>query len=90
MNCNPTYVALLNEVCVGLGFCGSVADGEPLHVDQFIPESGALSADQFVNWVFRAEGMEPEGDDAQKHTQSVREAFVRHMGANVVDAASLK
>lgn len=90
MDRNTPYDALLHEICVGLGFCGSVANGEALHVDQFIPESGPVSADQFVNWVFRAEGMDPEGDDALKHAQSVREAFVRHMGANVVDAVILK
>ncbi|WP_426166928.1 hypothetical protein [Sandarakinorhabdus sp. DWP1-3-1] len=90
MDCNPGYDALLHEVCIGLGFCGSVDDGELLHVDQFIPESGPVSADQFVNWVFRAEGMDPDGEDALKHAHSLREAFVRHMGVEVVDADILK
>ena len=90
MDCNPAYDALLHEVCVRLGFCGSVVDGEPLHVDQFVPESGPVSADQFVNWVFRAEGMDPDGADALKHAHSLREAFVRRMGVEVVDAVVLK
>jgi hypothetical protein len=90
MNHKSAYDALLTEVCVGLGFCGSVANGEPLHLDQFIPERGPVSADQFVEWVFRAEGMDPDGEDGQKHAASIREAFVRHMGINVVDALALK
>jgi hypothetical protein len=84
------YDTLLHEVCVGLGFCGSVVNGQPLHVDAFIPTQGPVSADQFVEWVFRAEGMDPTGTDAAKHVDSLREAFVRHMGAEVVDAQTLK
>ena len=90
MNDKCAYDALLNEVCVGFGFCGSVVDGEPLHVDQFIPEFGAVSADQYVQWVFRAEGMDPDDEDARKRAASLREAFVRHMGMDVVDAQALK
>lgn len=90
MDRKPAYNAFLTQVCVALGFCGSVANGEPLHVDQFIPESGPVSADQFVNWVFRAEGMDPDETDALKHAHSLRKAFVRHMGFEVVDAAVFK
>lgn len=84
------YDALLHEVCVGLGFCGDVVDGKPLHVDQFIPNNGRVSADQFVEWVFRAEGMDPNEPDAIKHASSLRDAFVRHMGGDIVDACNLK
>ena len=90
MSDKSAYDALLHEVCVGLGFCGSVVDGQPLHVDQFIPEHGAVGADQFVEWVFRAEGMDPDEEDALKHAGSLREAFVRHMGSEAVDAQLLK
>ena len=84
------YDALLHEVCVGLGFCCSVVDGEPLHVDAFIPTHGRVSADQFVEWVFRAEGMNPKEADAVTHAHSLRAAFVRHMGSEFVDAEALK
>ena len=90
MNDKSAYNALLNEVCVGLGFCGSVVDGQPLHVDQFVPEHGAVSADQFVEWVFRAEGWSPEEGAASSHAAELRKAFVRHMGAEAVDARQLK
>ena len=83
------YDALLHDVCVRLGFCGSVVNGEPLHVDRFVPTLGRVSADQFVEWVFRAEGMDPQDAVAMKHAHSLREAFVRHMGSDVVDARAL-
>jgi hypothetical protein len=89
MSDKSPYDALLIEVCAGLGFCGSVVNGEPLHVDRFIPDHGPVSADEFVEWVFRAEGMEPNGPDARKHRQSLRQAFVKYMG-EVADARSLK
>jgi len=84
------YEALQHEICVGLGFCGSVIDGKPSHVDSFIPERGSVSADQFVEWVFLAEGMDPAEDDATKHAASLREAFVKNMGGDIVDASRLK
>jgi hypothetical protein len=84
------YEALQHEVCVALGFCGSVVDGKPSHVDFFIPEQGPVSADEFVEWVFLAEGMDPDEDAATKHAASLREAFVRHMGDDIVEASRLK
>jgi hypothetical protein len=90
MTTKSAYDALLKEVCVGLGFCGSVVDGKPLHVDHFIPDQGAVSANQFVDWLFRAEGMDPWGADAREHRESLRQAFVRHMGGDAVDAQMLK
>jgi hypothetical protein len=84
------YVALLQEVCVRLGFCGSVVADEPLHVDMFLPVAGAVTADRFVECVFRAEGWDPEGPGASEFGPQLREAFVRHMGADVVDARALQ
>ena len=78
---------LLHEVCVGLGYCGSVVDGEPLHVSMFIPDAGPVSADEFVAWVLRAEGFEPT---ELQHAGEIRHAFVRHMGSDIVDARLLK
>lgn len=92
MSGNPNYNALMHEVCVGCGWCGGIVDGKPCHVDDLIPESGAVSADQFVDWLFVAEGMDPQDNSAkwQKHKDRLREAFVRHMSAEVVDASLLK
>jgi len=80
------YDKLLDEVCVRLGFCGSVVDGQPLHVDQFLPQSGVLTNEEFTDALFKAEGWDPDGSEAQTFRSSVREAFVRHMGGSEMDA----
>jgi hypothetical protein len=90
MNDKSSYNALLDEICGDLGFCGSVVDGQPLHVDHFIPEQGIVSADEFVDWVFRAEGWSSSDGAASSHAAILRKAFVRHMGAEAVDAEQLK
>ena len=87
---NSAYDALLHEVCVRLGFCGSVVDGEPLHVDLFLPEMGHVDADDFADAVFKAEGWDPYGPGAHDHRQSLCEAFVRHIGGSEADARMLR
>ena len=83
------FDALLKEVCVRLGFCGSVVDGKPLHVADLLPNSGLVSADSFANAVFAAEGCNPDGPTAQKHRAAIRDAFIRHLGGPEVDARLL-
>jgi len=92
MSENPAYNALMHEVCVGFGWCGAVVNGEPSHVDDLIPAVGPVSAEQFVDWLFQADGIDPQSEPAkwQKHKASLREAFVRHMGTDLVDASALK
>ena len=92
MSGNPAYNALQHDVCIGRGWCGGIVDGKPCHVDDFIPEVGPVSAEQFVEWLFQAEGLDPssEPEKWQKHKDGLRQAFVQHMGAEVVDASALK
>ena len=85
MPANP-YNALLDYICVELGFCGSVKDGKSLHVSEFVPAVGMVTADQFSEWVLRAEGIEP----VSEHQQALQAAFVRFMGAAAVDARFLR
>lgn len=87
MTCPPAYNALMTEVCVGKGWCGGVVDGQPRHVDMFIPESGPVTADQFVDWLFEAEGLTGQAEGSRAE---LRKAFTRHMGCDVVDAQMLK
>ena len=47
---------LLKKSCVHLGFCSSVADGQPLHVDQFLREFGVLTHDEIADAIFNVEG----------------------------------
>lgn len=87
------YDALMSELCVGLGWCGSVVGGEPRHVDDYIPDQGPVTAGQFVDWLLEAEGL---GDATvyperyKKWRRELTEVFIRHMGASTVDATQLR
>lgn len=82
------YDDLLKDLCVRLGFCGSVVDGRPVRVEDLLPSSGAVTVEAFTDALFRAEGWDPAGADAQKLRPAVEDAFVRHMGSLAIDAAT--
>jgi hypothetical protein len=83
------YERLLNDICVGMGFCGCIKAGKPLHVDDFIPKEGQVTADEFVDWVILADDMDLSL--ARKESRrAIRAAFVRRMGGETVDAARLR
>jgi hypothetical protein len=86
------YDALLHEVCVEFGFCGCIKDGRPLHVNWFIPSRGPVHADQFVEWVFLADNMNPNSrlERWQPLKDAIRAAFIKYMGGEVVDATRLR
>jgi len=92
MSGSKNYNSLMHEVCVERGWCGGIINGKATHVDDFIPASGTVPAAQFVDWLFLADGMDPtaEPDKWQSHKDGLRAAFVRHMGADVVEASRLK
>ena len=85
----PTkFDGMMHKVSVGMGFCGSVVDGEPRHVIDYIPNYGSVTADQFASWVLEAEGM-PSGPD-EPFWSGLRAVFVEYMGSEIVDAQDLK
>ena len=85
----PTkFDGMMHEVCVGMGFCGSVVNGQPRHVIDYIPNSGTVAADQFASWLLEAEGMPSEPSEA--FWSDLRAIFVKHMGHETVDAQDLK
>ena len=86
------YDALMHEVCASWGFCGCIKEGQPLHVDFIIPPEGPVTADQFVEWVFLADNLNPNSDPERwaRQKQAIRAAFVTHMGGEVVDARQLQ
>ena len=90
---DPTaFDALMLEVCVEKGWCGSVVDGRSLHVTDFMPDSGEVTADQFAHWLFAADGVDPDEDPGkwQSHLDGLRDVFVRHMGAETADVERLR
>ena len=92
MTTKTGYDALMHEICVGMGFCGCVKYGKPLHVDDFIPEDGPVKAEQFIEWVFLADDMNPNVDPQkwQPHKDKMKAAFIKFMGGDVVDASKLR
>lgn len=86
------FDALMHEVCVERGWCGSVVGGEPSHVTDFLPAVGEVTADQFVEWLFDAEGVDLSDDPTkwQTHYDGLRAAFVRHMGSDRAEVERLR
>jgi hypothetical protein len=90
------YDGLQHDLCVGWGFCGCVTEGgEPKHVDDFIPEHGLVTAAQFADWAIKADW--PWGYDHPefekfhaKWADKIASLFVKHMGADTVDASVLQ
>tara|TARA_R110002051_G_scaffold170149_1_gene240828 strand:+ start:204 stop:482 length:279 start_codon:yes stop_codon:yes gene_type:complete len=86
MKDSSNFTALMDAVCMGLGFCGSVKDGVPLHFTDLLPGAGKINADEFASLVFVAEGMDAA---TQGHREEIKRAFVQHMGSDLVDVAIL-
>ncbi|MEO6360600.1 MAG: hypothetical protein ABIO43_08515 [Sphingomicrobium sp.] len=86
------YDALMHDACVVWGFCGTIKHGCSLHVDLLIPPAGPVTADQFVEWLFLADNLNPNSEPArsQRQKEALRGAFVKHMGAETVDAGLLQ
>jgi hypothetical protein len=87
------FDGMMHEFCVKLGWCGCVKDGKPLHVSDFIPETGAVSADEFARWLITADGFDPDqlsASDARHWISQLKAVFVKHMGADVIDASNLR
>jgi hypothetical protein len=92
MKVKNRFDSLMHAVCVVHGYCGGMHGDKFMHVTDFIPQAGDVTADQFVKWVFLAEykneneRMSPKWD---RHRQTIRHHFVEHMGSDVVDASQL-
>ncbi len=85
------FDALMHEVCVERGWCGSVLDERRMHVTDFLPANGSVTADQFVGWLFAADGVDPNDDlpKWQPHIDALRDSFIRHMGSPSVNVERL-
>jgi hypothetical protein len=81
----------LRAVCVGYGYCGSLQDEEFVHVTDFIPERGTVTAGQFIDWLFIADGDQWLGKPSEMMTRErLRACFIAYMGSDVVQARRLR
>jgi hypothetical protein len=79
------FNGMMNEFCVGLGWCGCVSE--------FIPETGPVSADDFARWLIMADGIDPNrtsASDIGRWMHQLKAVYVKHMGAEVIDASNLR
>jgi hypothetical protein len=87
------FDGMMHEFCVGVGWCGCTKDGKPLHVSDFIPATGPVSADEFARWLIMADGFDPDqlsASEIRRWMPQLEAMFVKHMGADVIDARNLR
>jgi hypothetical protein len=86
------FDGMMHELCVRLGWCGCIKDNKPLHVTDFIPASGLVSADEFAKWIIMADGIDPDqvSNDIKRWMSQLKTVFVKHMGADNIDASQLR
>ena len=86
------FDGMMHEFCVRLGWCGCVKDGRPLHVTDFIPETGPVSADEFAKWLIMADGLDPDqlSPEIRRWLPQLKAVFIKHMGADIIDASKLR
>jgi hypothetical protein len=74
-----------------MGFCGgTTVEGKAAHVSDYIPDSGFVTAEQFVKWLLIAEGAHPDYAEFSEYRPTLVRAFFDHMGGDLVDAVRLK
>lgn len=76
---------------VAARWCMGDSLGDPAGFRRFIPGSGTVTADQFVEWVCLASAPEVRGPEPrwQRARTEIRAAFIEHMGGETVDASAL-
>lgn len=86
------FDGMMFELCSELGWCGSAKNGRWIHVCDFVPHSGSVSADEFARWGVLAEGIDLDQMDLpeiKRWLSTIKAVFVKHMGHEVVDASQL-
>jgi len=86
------YHTLVDEMAVRWGYGGCIKDDQAVHVSLFVPSEGPVFADQFAEWVLLANNLNPNSDPTgyRSQKQVLHAAFVKHMGADMVDARRLR
>jgi hypothetical protein len=88
---HPTpFDLLLYDMCVKLGFCGGLVNDTPTHVTDLLPTAGVVTAEEFAELAISAEC--DRQSPPEKHLRwlaLLTAAFIEHMGASSVSAASL-
>ncbi|MFK8251224.1 hypothetical protein [Ancylobacter terrae] len=82
---------LLLAACATYGYCGSLQDEGFVHVTDFIPERGRVTAEQFIDWLYMADEEPCLGNtSAMMRREGLRSCFIAYMGSEIVDAHRLR
>ncbi len=83
------FEILMEFTCVQLGYCGSRINGKSHHVTDYIPKYGYVTADEFADWVFVAEGIDPKSDRVIDHKKRIVMKFKECMGTDTIYSTEL-
>ena len=86
----PACDRLSWDICVNGGWCGGIVDGKPTRVDDLLPATGSLSAEEFARLVIRADGWPESEAFPDKHLRWLEAKFIEHLGARSVDVEVLR
>ncbi|MDP1912362.1 hypothetical protein [Brevundimonas sp.] len=88
---HPTpFDLLLWDMCVRLGFCGGLVNGNPTHVKDLLPEVGVVTAEEFAKLAINAEcDVQSPPDQQARWVALLSTAFIERMGASWVFAEAL-
>ena len=80
---------LLWDICVIGGWCGGIVDGKPTHVEDLVPRTGTVTAQEFARLAVRADGWPDAVPVPDKHLRWLEAKFVEHLGAEAVPCEDL-
>ena len=81
---------LCSDICLHGGWCGGIVDGKPTVVDELLPSTGPVTAEEFARLAVRADGW-PEAEPLpEKHLRWIEAKFIEHLGADAVDVEALR
>lgn len=80
---------LIFDICAFYGLCGHAHEGRLVCVDDYLPASGMISADEFALAAIRGDGWQGNEDEdfIRNWKRYVRALFIDYMGAEAVDVA---
>ena len=84
------FDGMMHDYCVGHGWCGGIVNGEPSHVTDYLPTSGRVSAEEFVNWLLAAEGIDETASGYNAWKKTLVPIFWKHMCSDEVDVSKLR